>query len=174
MERLVDVDMYLKAKVPEFVSRGDYGLASGQQPDGTYTRVWFNEALPADEVVFEAGVYLVTKQRAKALKAAPAAAPGEAVPEALTPDPVPGASLLPGLTGLAESPRRRIRVTGNIPPELWNRLGTKLIPKVRAGEELRVGIDITVEVDGTSNLESELRLILKDLDLADLVRVESS
>ena len=70
--------------------------------------------------------------------------------------------------------RRRVRITGDIPPELWNRLGTKLIPKVRAGEELRVGIDITVEVDGASNLESELRLILKDLDLADRVRVESA
>ena len=45
---------------------------------------------------------------------------------------------------------------------------------MRAGEELRVGIDITVDVDGSSNLESELRLILKDLDLADRVRVESS
>ena len=29
------------------------------------------------------------------------------------------------------------------------------------------------EVDGTSNLEAELRLILKDLDLADRVRVEN-
>ncbi|MEX2032276.1 MAG: hypothetical protein WEA81_05360, partial [Dehalococcoidia bacterium] len=55
MERLVDVDLYLKAKVPEFVSRGDFGLASGQQPSGSYTRVWFNEGLPVDEVVFEDG-----------------------------------------------------------------------------------------------------------------------
>ena len=45
---------------------------------------------------------------------------------------------------------------------------------MRAGEDLRVGIDITVDVDGASNLESELRLILRDLDLADRLRVESS
>ena len=55
MERLVDVDSYLKAKVPEFVSRGDFGLASGQQPGGTYTRVWFNEGLPVDEGFGAAG-----------------------------------------------------------------------------------------------------------------------
>jgi hypothetical protein len=73
MERLVDVDLYLKAKIPDFVARGDFGLASGQQPGGGHSRIWFNEVLPHDEVLFESGVYLLTKQRAKALKAAPAA-----------------------------------------------------------------------------------------------------
>ncbi|MBI2833279.1 MAG: ATP-binding protein [Acidobacteria bacterium] len=174
MERLVDVDTYLKSKVPEFVSRGDFGFASGQQSDGTYARVWFNEVVLADEVLFEAGVYLLTKQRAKALKAAPVTTPGATVTEpASEPAPGPAADLLPP-TKPGEPLKRRVRITGNIPPELWNRLGTKLIPKVRAGEELRVGIDITVEVDRTSTLESDLRLILEDLDLADRVRVESS
>ena len=32
---------------------------SGEQPTGACARLWFSEALPADEVVFEAGVYLV-------------------------------------------------------------------------------------------------------------------
>ena len=129
MERLVDVDSYPKAKVPEFVLRGDFGLSSGQQPDGTYSRVWFNEDLPADEVVFEAGVYLLTKQRAKAQKAAPVVAPAEPASEQAPGSPV---DLLPP-TKTGEPLRRRPRITGNIPPELWNRLGTKLIPKVRAG-----------------------------------------
>jgi hypothetical protein len=174
MERLVDVDSYLKAKVPEFVSRSDFGLASGQQPGGTYARVWFNEGLPVDEVVFEAGVYLLTKQRAKALKATPAAAPGAPVEEPLSPEPALSPDPLPGLGGPSEPLRRRIRIIGNIPPELWNRLGTKLIPKVRAGGDLRVGIDISVEIEGASNLESELRLILKDLELEGRVKIESA
>lgn len=54
-----------------------------------------------------------------------------------------------------------------------NRLGTKLIPKLRAGEDLRVGIDISVEVQGTSNLEADLRLVLKDLELEGRVRIEN-
>jgi len=174
MERLVDVDSYLKTKVPEFVSRGDFGLASGQQPGGTYARVWFNEVLLVDEVVFEAGVYLLTKQRAKPLKATPAAAPGAPVEEPWSPEPALSPGPLPGLGGPSESPRRRIRIIGNIPPELWNRLGTKLIPKVRAGGDLHVGIDISVEIEGGSNLESELRLILKDLELEGRVRIESA
>jgi hypothetical protein len=125
-------------------------------------------------LVFEAGVYLLTKQRAKALKAAPAAAPGAAATEpAPRPPSGPTADLLPP-TKPGEPLKRRVRITCDIPPELWNRLGTKLIPKMRAGEDLHVGIDITVDVDGASNLESELRLILKDLNLADRVRVERS
>jgi hypothetical protein len=173
MERLVDADLYLKAKVPEFVARGDFGLASGEQPSGAYARVWFNEGLPVDEVAFEAGVYLLTKQRAKALKASPATAVGAAVAHTFSPDPAPDVNPLPGLTQPDESPRRRIRVTGTIPPELWNRLGTKLIPKLRAGEDLSVGIDISVEIESASSLEADLRLILKDLQLEGRVRIEN-
>jgi len=53
-------------------------------------------------------------------------------------------------------------------------LASKLIPKVRAGGDLRVGIDISVEVEGASNLESELRLILKHLELEGRVKIESA
>jgi len=36
--RLVDPDATLKSKIAEFVLRGDFGLASGAKPDGTYER----------------------------------------------------------------------------------------------------------------------------------------
>ena len=49
MERLLDADSYLRNKIPEFASEEDFGLASGKQPDGTYSRVWFGELLPVDE-----------------------------------------------------------------------------------------------------------------------------
>ena len=32
-----------------------------------------------------------------------------------------------------------LRLVGHVPPELWNRLGTKLLPKLRSGEHLRGG-----------------------------------
>src|SRR5579885_2191290 len=32
LERLINPDEYLRRKVPEFVARGDFGLASGYQP----------------------------------------------------------------------------------------------------------------------------------------------
>ena len=52
---LVDPDAILRGKIVEFVSRGDFGLASGRKPDGSYERVWFDELVAPDEVAFDAG-----------------------------------------------------------------------------------------------------------------------
>ena len=57
LTRLVDPDAILKAKIVEFVARGDFGLASGQKTDGSYDRLWFEELIALDEVVFDAGVF---------------------------------------------------------------------------------------------------------------------
>jgi hypothetical protein len=73
------------------------------------------------------------------------------------------------------SPHTRVlRLVGSVPPELWNRLGTKLLPKLRAGTELRVGIDFSVVLrdDSTANVLAEVRQILQDLGLSDAVRIE--
>ena len=61
-----------------------------------------------------------------------------------------------------------LRISGTIPPELWNRLGTKLIPKLRAGDKLRIGADITVEVAQpmAEALQADVRQVLGDLNLA--------
>ena len=69
---------------------------------------------------------------------------------------------------------RVLRLVGNIPPEVWNRLGTKILPKLRSGSELKIGLDfsLVVKSDGASNLVAELKQILQDLGLADSLRVE--
>ncbi|WP_447973884.1 hypothetical protein [Nitrospira sp. Kam-Ns4a] len=85
LTRLLDPDTTLRGKIVEFVARGDFGLASGQRADRTYERVWFQEPVSSDEVVFEAGVFLLTKAKAQALKAGVP----EPVPE---PEPVPPVS----------------------------------------------------------------------------------
>ncbi|HIQ21756.1 MAG TPA: ATP-binding protein, partial [Planctomycetes bacterium] len=72
LTRLLDPDTVLRGKIVEFVGRGDFGLASGPKPDGTYERVWFNELVPSDEVAFEPGVFLLKKDKAEALKKPPA------------------------------------------------------------------------------------------------------
>src|SRR3989337_593208 len=43
LTRLLDPDTTLRGKIVEFVSRGEFGLASGQKPDGGYERMLFNE-----------------------------------------------------------------------------------------------------------------------------------
>ena len=69
---------------------------------------------------------------------------------------------------------RILRLSGTVPPELWNRLVTKILPKLRSGAELQVGVDfrVTLNADLARSMQSELRLILDDLGLADKVRIE--
>lgn len=43
VDRLIDPDTHLRNRIPEFVSRGDFGLASGAQPGGGFSRVWFSD-----------------------------------------------------------------------------------------------------------------------------------
>ncbi len=174
LTRLLDPDTTLRGKIVEFVARGDFGLASGQKADGTYERVWFQELISPEEVAFESGVFLLTKAKAQALKAgvpepAPGPEPAPPVPgPGRGPEPKPGPEPTPGVQ------TKTIRLVGAVPPELWNRLGTKVLPKLRSGSDLRVGVDfsVTVNRDVAGSLTSDLRQILDDLGLADKVRLE--
>jgi hypothetical protein len=178
LTRLLDPDTTLRAKIVEFVGRGDFGLASGQKPDGTYERLWFQEPITTDEVAFESGVFLLTKVKAQALKAgvrerAPGPEPQPA-PPVTEPRPGPGPQPSPEPTPGVQT--KTIRVVGAVPPEVWNRLGTKVLPKLRSGTDLRVGVDfsVTVKMDIAGSLTSDLRQILDDLGLADKIQIRDS
>jgi hypothetical protein len=168
LTRLIDPDAVLRSKIVEFVSRGEFGLASDKKADGGYERVWFEELVPADEVSFEAGVFLLRKGTVESLQRD--AAVIEAPPvEPSGPSPTAGAVIS---TGPEREPAQvigtsTIRLTGNIPPEVWNRLGTRILPKLRSGSELRVGVDFSVTVNAATAgaLVSELRQMLEELGL---------
>jgi hypothetical protein len=169
LTRLVDPDAILKTKIVEFVSHGDFGLASGKKTDGAYERVWFKDPVAADEVAFEAGVFLLSKTTAEALRAGtPAPKSGTAVIPPLEAEPTPSPeSVLSPAT-------RTLHLTGNVPLEVWNRLGTKVLPKLRAGTDLRIGVDfsVTVSADAAGGLAAELRQVLQELGIAEKVSVE--
>jgi hypothetical protein len=173
LTRLVDPDATLRSKIVEFTSRGDFGLASGLKPDGSYERVWFEELVAPDEVTFDVGVFLLRKDSARTLKvgAPPEPAPG--------PTPVPGPILVPTPSPPGPQPApgattKTLRVAGAVPLEVWNRLGTKILPKLRSGSELRIGVEftVTVKADIAANLTAELQQILEELGLSDEVHVE--
>ena len=65
---------------------------------------------------------------------------------------------------------------GTVPPEIWNRLGTKIIPKLRSGADLRIGVDFSVAIsaDLARTLESDLRQILEDLNLQNKIKIEQA
>jgi hypothetical protein len=61
-----------------------------------------------------------------------------------------------------------------VPPEVWNRIGIKVIPKLRSGSDLQVNVSFTVTVDDQNahNFQAELRQILADLNLSEKIKIE--
>ena len=179
LERLLEPDSYLKSKLPGFVMNGDFGYASGAKGDG-YSRVWFRELLPQEEISFDSDVYLLLPKRAQELKAGGqavevveqtteggATAGGEAGAGPLFQPPKPEA-------GEAPSARERtLTIRGEIPTEVWNRLGRTLIPKLKTGNELVMKLDVSVQVDSDTaqGFQQELMQILRDLNLTETVKV---
>jgi hypothetical protein len=176
LTRLVDPDATLKARLAEFIAHGDFGLGSGPKPEGGYERTWFRELVAPEEIAFEPGVFLLRKATAEKLRADPADAipsvPGPRPPAIVTPPDDGGErpAPMPEPTAAVQT----VKVIGVLPPELWNRLGTKILPKLRTGAELKIGLDFSVAVsaDVAAGLMADLRQILQELGLADQVQVQ--
>jgi len=174
LTRLLDPDAVLKAKIVEFVGKGDFGLASGNHADGTCDRIWFEEVVSPDEVSFDANVFLLSKAKAKALTSRPANGKVREDTQKQDDTPQPEPEERPESKQETATATVTLNLRGSIPPEIWNRLGTKLIPKLRSGGELtaQVSFSVTVEGGAASSFEAELRQILEDLGWADKIRLE--
>jgi hypothetical protein len=181
LTRLLDPDTTLRKKVCELVEKGEFGYASGQTGDG-YERVWFQEWLNPDEVSFEPNVFLLTKAKARTLKTKPSASPesqssagtskAEGAPS-VEPPAIAEAGVAKG--EVAEVPASRtMKVVGTVPPELWNKLGIKLLPKLKSAGNLTAHVELVVQVksDAAKGLENELGQLLADLGLSGQFRVE--
>ena len=178
LTRLIDPDTVLRRKIVEFIGSGSFGLASGGTTDGRYERMWYAESLGIEEIVFEPSVFLLTKARSEELRSAevlktPQPPKADRVPtikqdhgKGCETVVVPSTSTIPV----------RLQVSGTVPPELWNRLGTKVIPKLRSHKGLEARIELIVEVPPSlvDSLESDLRRILLELDLDKRVMVKQS
>ena len=178
LTRLIDPDVILRQQIVGFVSKGDFGLASGTKNNGGFERLWYAEPVHAEEVAFEAKVFLLTKVKAEELKATPGD-PAQPQPEPVPspgPEPDPEPEPRPGSEPGPAAQKTTLRIAGTVPPEVWNRLGTKVLPKLRSGDDLSVGIELSVSLSSqfAQNMETELKQILDDLDLGDRVRVERS
>ena len=176
LTRLMDPDKILRQKIVEFVASGSFGVASGLDTDGGYARLWHAKPIAMDEVAFDDGVFLLTKAKAEALRTpTPVDTPPKPKP-APTPDPGsgpgPGATPTPG----SDTATATIQVKGTVPREIWNRLGTKVLPKLTSGSDLRIGVEFTVTVGAglAGSVESDLKQVLDDLGLQEQVKVERS
>ena len=183
LTRLIDPDAALRRRIVEFVEAGDFGLASGEESGGEYERLWFKEPVGADEVAFESGVFLLTRNKAEELRAAqvgPAQAQTDPTDTTGGQDPQPDAKCNVSPDDTSDSPvagqKATLRLKGTVPPELWNRLGTKVLPKLRSAEDLSVSVEFSVSVDAgqSQGFQLELQQALDDLKLTDQVHVERS
>src|SRR5208282_6150956 len=81
----------------------------------------------------------------------------------------------PKAVAVATAARERtLTIRGEIPTEVWNRLGRTLIPKLKTGNELVMKLDVSVQVgnDTAQSFQQELMQILRDLNLTDSVTIE--
>src|SRR5262249_19718816 len=154
-------------KIAEFVQKGDFGLASGPQPGGGYQLVWFAEEVPPDEVAFDPGVFLLTKAKAKELKGKPSE---PAVPPTDGTGPGPGAPpivvppVAPPIVPPPPVAPGGLHLFGEVPSEQWNRIGTKLLTKLKAAGAVTVHIDLRVKLNpGAGDIGAEVQQILADL-----------
>ncbi len=185
LTRLVDPDAVLRRKIVEFVAKGDFGLGSGRRADGRFERASFRETVSPEDVMFEADVYLLTRGLVEKLKAPPAPepepppGPGSRSDGSGDGPPAPGPE--PDLPPGPEPPtppepqaRRSLRIHGDIPPEVWNRVGTRLLTKLRTGGDLKVGVtfELTTDGPGTDALLADLRQILDDLQLGERLQID--
>ena len=181
LTRLMDPDVVLRRRIVEFVAGGDFGLASGDKGDGKYGRFWYAEPVGAEEVAFESEVFLLTKAKAEQLRAAQEGGtqitiepPTPPVEPPTGPDDPPTDPPAPPVPPIGRKTTLKLR--GTIPPEVWNRLGTRILPKLRSGNDLNVGIEFSVSVDAglSQGFQLELRQALTDLGLQEQVSVETS
>ena len=185
LTRLVDPDAVLRGKIVEFVAKGDFGLGSGRSADGRFERASFRETVSPEDVMFEADVHLLTRGVAERLKAPsapepeppPGPGPGSDGSGDGPPGPGPGPDLPPGPappTPPGPPVLKALRIHGDIPPEVWNRVGTRLLTKLRTGGDLKVGVtfELTADGGGTDALLADLRQILDDLQLTERVRID--
>jgi hypothetical protein len=176
LTRLVDPDVILRGKIADFVANGDFGLASGKRANGGYERWWFTDVVATDEVAFEPDVFLLKKATAEALEASVVSEPAPGSHSQPSPEPQPVVEPSPASPQGASvgSATKALRLVGAVPPEVWNRLGTKILPKLRSGFDLKVNVDfsVTVAVGNADQLAADLRQILQELGLADAVKLE--
>ncbi len=120
----------------------------------------------------------MTRGRSEEIRAAGAPEPQPAPAADTPPPPTPGPTAVQE-SGNENEPRRaaapvRLRLAGVVPPEVWNRLGTKVVPRLRAGKGLVVEGKFEAEIpaDALAAMEDALRRTLEDLELGDKVRLE--
>ena len=78
--------------------------------------------------------------------------------KAVSPERVTGPELgAPRPDPVAGGQTRNIRLVGAVPPEVWNRLATRVLPMLRTGLDLKLDVDFSVTVNDRCGREPHVR-----------------
>ncbi len=165
LTRLKDPEKILRRQIIQFVSEGDFGLASGAMPDGHYDRVWYQELVRQEELMFESGVFLLRKTTAERLKSEP--------PPIIETDPPDPDIIIPSDP---EAKNIHLQLSGNVPSNVWNRIGLKIIPQVQNLDHLKIEIKLSVNIEtgAAQRLEQSLLQSLKELEIEKHVTIQKT
>ena len=182
LTRLVDSDTVLRSRIREFVADGEFGLASGAVGPEHYQRVWYKEHLDEAEVAFESDVYLLTKARAEELQGERAAAgiavkkDDRQVPEDIVEPDSEEKSKDTWGKDTGQPDMTTFHIKGIIPLEVWNRVGVRILPKLRDRTDLKVELQVSFSADTSrvQGIQLDLQQALADLGLTEQVQVETT
>jgi hypothetical protein len=170
LTRLVDPDETLRAKIREFVQKGEFGLASGTPKNGAYMRIWFAEPVAPEEIAFDANTSLLISETAQELKSGGLAGHEAERKEEEGRGATPEEEVLAGDESQQQT---TMTIAGDIPPEMWNRIGTKVLPKIKQAHGLKVSLEITIELKRgeAMALKKDLEQVISEMGLGGRVSI---
>jgi hypothetical protein len=67
-----------------------------------------------------------------------------------------------------------VRIAGEVPPEAWNRFGSKVLTKLRGGKDLETNVELTASFDGAASAQvvEDLKQAVADVGLEGRVSVD--
>ena len=177
LTRLVDPDGVIRKQITSWVANGDFGLASAN-PDGRdFGRLWYNEPVGQEEIAFESGVFLLTRDKARDLQQSlsttlqPAEPPDTKTESQVQP---PAVDQQPTLEDQNQPAQKAIlAIDGALPPEVWNRFGHKILPKLHGKDDLRINIRLQVSADRpmADSLKADVTRAVEELMLGDQLQI---
>jgi hypothetical protein len=178
LTRLLDADHILRSYIAEWVETGEFGLASGVRHGGGYERIWYRQLVSPTDIELGSDMYLLKRSAVDALLRAPEAddvadADAPLIDEAISTDAFVDALPVAG-PNIRTHESTRIQVSGNIPIEQWNRLGTRLLTRMRAIGTVTASICLScdAEAGAMAGAFSELKQTLQDLGLSDQLQLD--
>jgi len=188
LTRLADPDTALKRKILDFVYKGDAGLLSTSNADGSGYHLWFKEDIDPSEIMFVSEVSLVMAKKVDLYKPKDEPGPQTDPNGGVMPPEPEGDGQGSGTDSDTDSTYGQgqhdpqpelhrietIKLSGELPYELWNKFSRSVLTKLNASSNgLIIKIDIKAETESnrSENVKRELSSGIQEVKLDDKIKI---